>query len=171
MGEKTRPHILFVCTGNIFRSLSAELAVRAASLRSGLHYRFSSAGTDGGAPRLIDPFVRETLANLGLDSSLHAPRLLTRDMLEASDLAVAMHIEHQDFIRRGFGLNVPLFREVAGREPFVLPDVDEAVPDFETNSKARNAYIADVVRSIAADSNAFLARIPAYLSNTDKLPL
>ncbi|MFP6744450.1 MAG: hypothetical protein VCB77_04585 [Alphaproteobacteria bacterium] len=71
--------ILFVCTGNIFRSMTAEYALRA-SLGADTGYRVRSAGLIE-APHEIETFVTDYLTAKGLDVSRHQPTNLTRTTL------------------------------------------------------------------------------------------
>ena len=67
--------MLFVCTGNIFRSLSAEHALRhALQARADIHV--SSAGTDD-FPHVVRPNVRDYLLTRSFDVSRHTRRTLT----------------------------------------------------------------------------------------------
>ena len=104
--------VLFVCTGNVFRSLTAEYALRAAlNGRAGI--AVASAGTADYAHTVM-PEIREYLLSRGLDVSAHRRRTLTQAMVEEAHLVVAMSLDHRDFIRERFGRSVPLFLECCG---------------------------------------------------------
>ena len=67
--------ILFVCTGNIFRSLTADVALQKALAGiSGFHV--SSAGTDD-YPHIVRPYTAGYLRSKGFDVSSHQRRTLT----------------------------------------------------------------------------------------------
>src|SRR5690348_7753918 len=89
--------VLFVCTGNIFRSLTADVALRALlAHRADVHV--SSAGTDD-FPHEVRPRVSSYLRTKGFDVSAHRRRTLTQALVDGSDLVVAMSTDHQELIR------------------------------------------------------------------------
>ena len=135
--------VLFVCTGNIFRSLTAEYALRSV-LGTRSHITVASAGTED-FPHVVWPLVRDYLLRRGLDVSRHRRRTLTAQILEGPDLVIAMSTEHRLFLAEQFNRrDVPLFTEACGIIGEPLPDVAEAVADYETNPVA----VADHVRMI-----------------------
>jgi protein-tyrosine phosphatase len=119
--------ILVVCTGNICRSPMAE-----GLLRDALQRRFgdaapmvSSAGTHGweGSPATAEGV--EAARELGVDTSMHRGRLITRTMAEHADLLLCMASDHRDALRDTFGLGERAFtlKELV-RLLEVLPDAD-----------------------------------------------
>jgi alcohol dehydrogenase class IV len=68
-------HVLFVCTGNIFRSLTAEHGLRHA-LQDRADIHVSSAGTVD-FPHVVRPNVRDYLLAKGFGVSRHQRRTLT----------------------------------------------------------------------------------------------
>jgi protein-tyrosine phosphatase len=132
--------VLFVCTGNIFRSLTAEYALRRA-LSPGNGVVVESAGTED-FPHVVKPVVAGYLRKVGLDVGDHRRRTLTGAMLEEADLVIAMSSEHRDELERRFGVDVPLFAEACGFGAEPLPDVDEAVADHRDNPAAVAAHVA-----------------------------
>ncbi len=88
--------ILLVCTGNICRSpLAAALMQRALSERGVDGIDVSSAGTGAwdGAPVSEGAYL--VGLEQGLDLSGHRARLLTRDVVEQSDLILTMARHHR----------------------------------------------------------------------------
>ena len=128
--------ILFVCTGNIFRSMTAEYALR----RCNENVLVSSAGTED-YPHVVRPEVRDYLLSRGLDVRRHARRTLTRALLEEADLTIAMGLDHRDFIGRNFGMKPPLYLEACGLAAEGLPDIEEVVHDYRTNAAAVTAHV------------------------------
>ncbi|MEW6543842.1 MAG: hypothetical protein AB1411_09565 [Nitrospirota bacterium] len=150
--------VLFVCTGNIFRSVAAEYALKA-HLGPDSGYLVGSAGIEA-VPQPLHPVILARLREKGADPSRHAQRRLTRELVEASDLVVAMGLDHREFILRRFGRRAPLFNELCyGREEPIL-DVHEAVPDWEVNQEAARDYAFSVIESVWAAMPALLARLP-----------
>src|SRR3989338_8585815 len=103
--------VLFICTGNIFRSISAEYALRKFLQESKEDWRVDSAGTIA-KPWHMHPKTKETLQKLGIAKPHHKPKKVNKDMLEKYDVVIAMAQDHRDFILENFGYkNVLLFNE------------------------------------------------------------
>ena len=77
--------VLFLCVHNSGRSQMAEAFLN--SLTNG-RAKVASAGTDP-AGRL-NPMVVQAMAELGLDLSGHAPKLITQEMVDQADRVVTM---------------------------------------------------------------------------------
>ncbi|TAL35938.1 MAG: hypothetical protein EPN97_06770 [Alphaproteobacteria bacterium] len=153
--------ILFVCTGNVFRSMSAELALKSAD-EEGRH-TFSSAGTHAILTQPVRAETQERLKSWGADSSGHKPRLLTADMIKEADLVVAMGTDHRDFIEKTFGVRPVLFMKVAQGMEQGIPDLNEAIPDYRENREGSKLYIHGVVDLIFGNQEEFMERLPQFL--------
>ena len=151
--------ILFVCTGNIFRSLTAEYALRNA-LGSDSSIHISSAGTDD-YPHVVKDIVRDYLASKGVDVSQHQRRTLTAAICDDATLIVAMSDDHQRFIRERFAREVPLFTQVCGLGVEPLYDVDDVVPDFENNPVETLLHVQWTIDRILELTPRFVARLKA----------
>ena len=138
--------ILFVCTGNIFRSLTAEYALRR-ELGPGCAIAVSSAGTDD-YPHVVRPNVRDYLLAKGLDVRAHKRRTVTREVLAGARLVVAMSTDHQRFLQETFGLQALVFLEACGGACEPLPDIEEVVLDYRTNSAAVDAHVCKTIDTI-----------------------
>ncbi|MFW6773315.1 low molecular weight phosphatase family protein [Nocardioides sp. CPCC 205120] len=82
-GGESRPQVVFACRANGGRSVASRLLTE--------HYAAGrvvaiSAGTEPGEH--IHPEVARVLESLGLDTSRESPKLLTTEMIAASDLAI-----------------------------------------------------------------------------------
>jgi len=133
-------HVLFVCTGNIFRSLTAEYALRAVLPARG-DIVVSSAGTED-FPHVVAPVVWRYLLDRGFDVRQHRRRTLTAAMLQHANVAIAMSTEHQRELAERFDrADIPLFGHVC-------PDVDEAVADHRTNPDAVVAHVRKTIDRI-----------------------
>lgn len=157
----SRPSILFICTGNIFRSMTAEVALKSA-LGPDAAYAVRSAGLIE-APHDVVFFVRDYVAERALDISRHLPTRLTEAMLDQADLAVAMGIEHRDRISKHFDRRLPLFSEVAYDTEEALRDVYEVVPDWRTNEIAAIEYGRSVMEYIVDGMPGFVRRMDAFM--------
>lgn len=149
--------ILFVCTGNVFRSLVAEHALRA-RVGTGAGCLVGSAGIEA-RPQPGHPLVAARLREKGADASGHVQRKLTDDLLTGADLVVAMGFDHRDFIRLNFGREVPLFNQICYEKDEPVLDVGEAIPDWESRQEEARIYTLRVIDYIWDAIPALLVRI------------
>lgn len=155
------PSILFVCTGNIFRSMTAEYALKA-RLESQSPIRVSSAGTVA-IPQEMHPDVRAYLVQRGMDPSPHQQRKVSAEILHASDLVIAMSTDHQSFLFDTFQCRAALFNEVCQGRSEPLLDVWEAIPTWETDLEAARHYAFHVMEYICASIPGLLQNLGTYL--------
>jgi protein-tyrosine phosphatase len=154
--------VLFVCTGNIFRSLTAEYALKA-RLDPGSPIRVSSAGTLA-IPQDMHPDVRAYLVQRGMDPSYHRQRKVSAEILRASDLVIAMSTDHQTYLFDTFRYRAPLFNEVCHGRSEPLLDVWEAVPAWKTDLDAARYHALRVMEHIWASMPCLLQHLGRYLT-------
>ncbi len=155
--------ILFVCTGNIFRSVAAEYALRA-QLGAQSTYRVGSAGIDA-KPGTIHPVISNRLIKKGVDPSAHTPRLLTKQLVKQHDIIIAMGLGHREFIQKRFSLKVPLFNEVSFGEETPILDLHEALPDWERDIIQARAYIESIIDHIWEAIPQLMTQLPHFAKN------
>lgn len=99
--SQRKPSVLFVCTGNICRSPSAEGVLRKRLEELGLEVVVDSAGTHGyhvgDAP---DPRSVRAAAKRGYDISKLKARKLSSEDFERFDFVVALDGEHMRLMRQ-----------------------------------------------------------------------
>ena len=154
--------VLFVCTGNIFRSMTAEYAFRAQNKDGSV--QSASAGIEANVQVMYPP-VKERVMALGIDPSAHVQRKLTQAMLDEVDLPVAMGVDHQDFIREHFDCEVPLFNKVALGKDEPIKDIWEIVPNWDTDENGRRTYALYVVDTIWHTMPRFIANMDGFMRN------
>nr|WP_307789397.1 low molecular weight phosphatase family protein [Mycolicibacterium baixiangningiae] len=99
--EETVLHALFVCTGNICRSPTAErLAIAYGSLHGLEDFTASSAGTSAVIGHPIHEDAALVLERLGGATSNFAARQLTAKIAADADLIITMTTSHRDFVLR-----------------------------------------------------------------------
>ena len=88
--------LLFVCTGNIYRSPTAELLAAARLPRE--QFRVHSAGTYGLEGYAIEPGAARELTALGIESSHFRARRVTEALVRDADLVLTATREHRSAV-------------------------------------------------------------------------
>jgi len=140
--------ILFVCTGNVFRSLAAEYSFKQYLAKNKIKgWQVSSAGVIA-TPEPLDHEVLAELRKLGIKDIRHRQRKLTKAILDDNDIIVALAQNHVDFIRRVFGRHALLFNELAVGRRTSIWDIEDDVPDWRTNRPAEDREIDKTIKNI-----------------------
>jgi protein-tyrosine phosphatase len=100
-------HVLFLCTGNYYRSRFAEELFNHLAAEAQLPWRASSSGlrVDGGSGTNVGPFsrwAREALVQRGIDpqSASRMPQQVSERQLAAADMIIAVkEAEHRVLVR------------------------------------------------------------------------
>lgn len=159
--SQAKPRIVFICTGNVFRSLSAEFTARAGDTARA--YEFSSAGTHTRVGRTLLEEVVAALNAHAIDPTPHVSRPLDQAIIDGADLLVAMDLNHQKFIRETFNRHAPLFLEVSRGLRAGIPDLPDVVPDWRNHRDEARACVTDTIDLIRAESHAFVKNLPYFL--------
>lgn len=143
--------ILFVCTGNVFRSVAAEQSFKKYLADTGIDgWEVGSAGIVA-EKEPVDPKVLETLKVLGMDDIRYQQRKLTKEMLAQYDAVVGMAENHIEFIKSAFGYrHALLFNDLATGEQTSVWDIEDEVSDYATNRPAVEEKLERTVRDIHA---------------------
>ena len=136
--------ILFICHGNICRSVAAEYIAKNMILQRGLESRvsvFSRAVSYEEIGNDIYPPMKRTLTACGIPFSRHYANIISKKDLEESDLVCYMDESNRRFLIRMFGDNpkflalpslVPGLREIedpwySGRYELVVEQITSCV--------------------------------------------
>jgi len=116
--------VLFVCTGNVFRSMTAECCLKSFLKKvNNRRIRVSSAGIEANY-ELANPVTIATLSYLGINIADHVQTKLTEELVRENDIIVSMAKDHQQYIMRHFGEYSPLFNEIAHDEATSVKDIE-----------------------------------------------
>jgi len=145
MKEKS---ILFICTGNVFRSMSAEYAFKKYLQDNKISsWKVGSAGTIAN-PQNIDGKTIQTINKLGMKVN-HKLRKVTKKLLSEYDVIVAMAEDHLEFIQSKLNhRDVLLFNELAIGKKTSIWDFGDEVKDYKTNRLAVEKFIEKTVKYI-----------------------
>ena len=157
--------VLFVCTGNIFRSMIAEHAFRAQSEERG-GFAVGSAGT-GAEPMQMYEAVRLRLIELGIDPAGHVQQKLTGELLAKADLPVAMSVDHQAYVREVFSKEIPLFKRICYGRDEPLLDLGESLTNWRDDPEAADAYVRRMVDTIWDGMPHFMANMNGFMPRAE----
>ena len=133
--KKQEKRVLFVCIENAGRSQMAE----AFAARYGL-----SAASAGTLPsETVNPSVAEAMREVGIDISPNRPRLLTKEMIDASALVVTMGCSVEDVCPR------PLIAQM--KKKLMDWHIEDPKGKSIENVRAIRKEIEDKVRSLASE--------------------
>lgn len=132
-------NILIICTGNTCRSPMAEGILKSILKERGIEkVHVGSAGIGAMNGMMATPYGIEAARNWNVDISNHRARQLTRDLIDQSDLILAMAPEHVETVLR----KAPN----AGKKTFML----KAFPTPYSSSQER---IQDPIGGTLGDYN------------------
>ena len=128
--------ILFVCSGNVFRSLIAEKCFNAYVARNHIQkLQADSAGTCV-TPQKPLKVTLERLAFYNIKPR-HRYKQLSQKLIDKNDLIIAMNTDHQDYIKENFKVYAPLFNEVAYGKHKGIADFQIAVNNLQSQKAIR----------------------------------
>jgi protein-tyrosine-phosphatase len=160
--------VLFVCTGNVFRSFSAERLLQDYCLKHKLSdIVVESAGTLAQCES-VSPMTIHALHKYGVSAEDHVQRKITRFILDDADIVVAMAEYHQQFLKDTFDCDAPLFNEIALGEKTSVWDVEDVVPSYATDSAAVMRHIEKTVTHIHDVMPGFASHMRNFLKSSNQ---
>ncbi len=109
-------NILFVCTGNTCRSPMAAVLMDKIAVEKNLNVRIDSAGIFAAAGQRASANAVKAVGEMGADLSEHVSKPITRELLDKSDVILAMTEEHKRLLQTEAGDKVYTLCEYAGTE-------------------------------------------------------
>ncbi len=140
--------ILFVCTGNQYRSPIAAETFRDQLVQDGCEAEWivNSAGTWTAPGQLLPDEAVELARAHGVTIDGYKTRMLTANMLAESDLILVMEEGHKESIKAEF----PFAREKVYLLSQVMEGIAYDIPDPATAQGEARAIIRDLVEMIRA---------------------
>lgn len=144
--ESKMPSILFVCTGNQFRSPIAAEAFRSLVLNDGRNtqWQVKSAGTWTTSGKYVLHKAVEVARTFGLNIEGHLTRALDKAMLEEFDIVLVMTTGHKESIQVDF----PFARKKVHLISQVLEGIEYDIPDPAAANGETYEIIRDLVTMI-----------------------
>ncbi|MFT8357431.1 MAG: low molecular weight phosphatase family protein [Bifidobacterium aquikefiri] len=143
-------HIMFVCTGNICRSPIGELLMR--HYLAGTSVVVDSAGTHGLTNHAIDPFSRELMDEVGIESREFRSRRLTADMARSADLILCFEKEQL--------ADIKTLAPTMGRRVFLLPDFANLATSCAERGLIQGLTVPKRMESIITQAPRLIGVIP-----------
>lgn len=105
--------ILFVCTGNVFRSMSAEVLVKKYLKDNKIeNIEVSSAGIRTEISGDCYPETIEGIKRYGCEPPIDRRKQITKEICKDKDLIICMTTWHQEYVKK-LGFDSVLFNEIA----------------------------------------------------------
>ena len=156
--------ILFVCSGNVFRSLSAEYCLeKILKQKKNTSWQVMSAGITA-KPQPIDPKTRAVLKKCGIITIKHQQHKLNRRLLASATIVIPMAKNHLNFIQSKFGYTkAKLFNQVALGKRTSIWDIEDEVKDYATNRIGVEKKIEKTIRYIAKQTPRVYKNLQKYI--------
>ncbi|MCE9644881.1 MAG: hypothetical protein K8S20_02695 [Chloroflexi bacterium] len=140
--------ILFVCTGNLYRSPIAAETFRERLVQDGRigNWQVSSAGTWTTSGRKVPGDAVEIARSFGVNINGHMTRMLDAQMLEDADLVLVMEQGHKESIQVEF----PFAKQKVHLLSQVLEDFAYDIPDPASARSEAREIIRDLVEMVRA---------------------
>ena len=139
--------IIFVCTGNVFRSMIAEKCLKHYIKENNITEIKVDSAWIAPIEQEIYPSVIERLASYNIQVE-HQYKKITQTLIDDSTIIISMNNNHKDFIAENFWINSPLFNMIAfWIEKWIL-DINEFFTVFDEKDKKEYAnYMVEYIHS------------------------
>ena len=148
--------ILFVCNGNVFRSLTAEYAFRQ-QIGNDSSFHVSSAGVQDRPELRVREDVATYLLSKGLDVSTHRRRTIDDELVGRCNHVIAMNVDNQKVLNDRYQAKFQLFTEASGGAAQPLPDIDDLFAPSDW-------YGADAIKHIKNTIDTIINLTPSLIN-------
>src|SRR5262245_655871 len=111
----------------------------------------------------MHPAVHAYLVQRGADPSPHQQRRVSAELLRASDLVIAMSMDHRALLVNTLPYRAPLFNDVCHGRSEPLLHLWEAIPTWETDLDVARQWAFQVMESIYTSMLGLLRNRRPYL--------
>ncbi len=152
--------ILFVCTWNVFRSMSAEKIFN--KYRINQNRIADSCGTFESTQDFIDTYVIDSLNNYNIDVSNHKRKKITKKLISEADVIIAIAESHKQFIKKTFGINAYLFNQVYKNSITSIDDIEDVNIDKNNNENLAIMHVNKTIEYIYKAMPQFIKNLNKY---------
>ena len=148
--------ILFVCTQNVFRSLSAHKLLEFYDKEN--KFEVDSAGTIASSWETPYIWTLNTLYEIGVEKFEHKNKKITTQLLKEQDIIIAMTKQHQQIIRN-LGFESYLFNQIVYNQNTDLMD------DNETTYHSLEEFVRETVEYINQSTPILIEKLKEINNN------
>ena len=146
-------NILFVCTGNTCRSPMAAAIMEKIAVENDLDVLIESAGLFANVGGTASDEAIEALDNMGIDLTFHQTKPITEELIEKSDIILAMTQAHKELLKPMAGDKVYTLKEYAGDSGDISDPYGGDLEEYEETAKEIYDALVDVAEKIADIQN------------------
>lgn len=155
-------NILFICSGNVFRSMSAKLLLeKYIKERKIKDLNVDSAGISFKSFQKINSEVLEELEKLDVTVLNHKPKQVLKKHINWADLIVCMGYNHKRYIKEKFDRESFLFNKICYGVNYPVYDNCEILKN--NKGFVRNVFDKCVIRKINKDLFYFLKNYKKFI--------
>lgn len=146
-------NILFVCTGNTCRSPMAAAIMEKIAVENDLDVLIESAGLFANVGGTASEEAIEALDKMGIDLTFHQTKPITEELIEKSDIILAMTQAHKELLKPMAGDKVYTLKEYAGESGDISDPYGGDLEEYEETAKEIYDALVDVAEKIADIQN------------------